>query len=54
MEENLDFKLSYMWRSFLKAREVIQEGSGWRVGNGQAIKVWNDKWILPCGDNLQR
>ena len=29
----------------LKGREVIRRGAKWRVGNGESIKLWGDKWL---------
>lgn len=29
----------------LAARDLINQGLIWRVGNGESIKVWKDKWI---------
>ena len=36
---------SYAWRSILVGREVIRRGAKWRVGNGESIKLWGDKWL---------
>ena len=36
---------SYLWRSLLEGRKVIEEGSIWRVGDGKQIDVWKDKWL---------
>ncbi|KAL4621953.1 hypothetical protein ACB092_06G264100 [Castanea dentata] len=36
---------SYTWRSILKGREVIRRGARWRVGDGESIKIWGDKWL---------
>jgi len=36
---------SYIWRSFCSARENLEGGLLWRVGNGESIKVWKDKWL---------
>ena len=36
---------SYTWRSILKGLEVVRRGSRWRVGNGERISIWEDKWI---------
>ncbi|KAL0014213.1 hypothetical protein SO802_001282 [Lithocarpus litseifolius] len=36
---------SYAWRSILKGREVIRRGARWRVGGGENIKIWRDKWL---------
>ena len=41
---------SYAWRSILIGREVIRKKAKWRVGNGESIKLWGDKWLpsLSC------
>ena len=36
---------SYAWKGILKGRKVIQRGAKWRVGNGNSIKLWGDKWL---------
>ncbi|XP_042980012.1 uncharacterized protein LOC122310200 [Carya illinoinensis] len=36
---------SYVWKSFLAARHVLEEGLLWRVENGKNIKIWVDKWV---------
>jgi hypothetical protein len=37
---------SYIWRSFWNARSLLEEGLFWRVGDGNRIGIWNDKWVL--------
>ena len=36
---------SFVWRSLLATRDVIREGSTWRVGDGQNIGVLSHKWL---------
>lgn len=36
---------SYVWRSLLAARDLIWEGSTWRVGDGKQIGVVSHKWL---------
>ena len=48
MEAELGNNPSYVWRSLLAAREVIKEGSMWKVGDGSSIQVSKHKW-LPTG-----
>lgn len=36
---------SFTWRSILGARKVIELGSKWRVGNGEKIRIWKDRWL---------
>ena len=45
MEANLGRRPSYVWRRLLAAREVIERGSRWIVGNGKKVKIWRDRWI---------
>ena len=36
---------SYAWKSILSARDVIRKGMVWRIGNGQSVRVKEDKWL---------
>ena len=36
---------SFVWRSLLVARDVIREGSTWKVGDGRNIGVLSHKWL---------
>jgi hypothetical protein len=36
---------SYAWLSIFNARKVLERGLMWRVGNGDNIQIWQDKWI---------
>ena len=42
---------SFAWKSILKGREVIQKGAKWRVGNGENILIYQDRW-LPAPSSL--
>jgi hypothetical protein len=33
------------WRSICQARGVLEGGLWWRVGNGESIRIWEDKWL---------
>ena len=37
---------SYAWKSILSARDVIQKGMVWRIGNGSSVRIKEDKWLL--------
>jgi ribonuclease HI len=39
-------KDKYAWRSIIRAREALERGLAWRVGNRESIRVWSDKWLL--------
>ena len=49
MEAQMGKRPTYIWRSILSAREVINMGSRWGIGNGSRVHIWNDKWI-PVAD----
>ncbi|KAH9751892.1 putative reverse transcriptase/RNA-dependent DNA polymerase [Citrus sinensis] len=36
---------SYIWRSILWGRQVLQKGFRWRIGNGEKIQICRDNWI---------
>ncbi|KAF5469111.1 hypothetical protein F2P56_013207 [Juglans regia] len=44
-QAKLGSKPSFIWRSIMDARELVKRGTRWRVGNGEAIKIWEDKWV---------
>lgn len=37
---------SYAWKSILSARDVIQNGMVWWIGNGKSVRIKEDKWLL--------
>lgn len=37
---------SFTWKSIWAAKDLLCEVIRWRVGNGDNIDIWNDKWIL--------
>ena len=45
MEAELGNNPSFVWRSLLAAREIIKEGSRWKVGNGRKIGVFTHRWL---------
>ncbi|XP_023917793.1 uncharacterized protein LOC112029335 [Quercus suber] len=45
MEAKLGRRPSYMWRSLLAAREVLERGSRWLIGDGKKVKIWEDRWL---------
>ena len=36
---------SYAWKSILSARDVIRKGMVWRIGDGQSMRVKEEKWL---------
>jgi ribonuclease HI len=45
LEAKVGNKPSLVWRSFMKAQEIIIRGAIWRVGDGKSIKVKGDRWL---------
>ncbi|XP_042954651.1 uncharacterized mitochondrial protein AtMg00310-like [Carya illinoinensis] len=38
---------SFLWQSITSARPLLKEGLIWRVGDGESMEIWNDKWFPP-------
>lgn len=36
---------SFLWKSLLWGRDLVEKGSRWRVGNGSSIRIYKDRWI---------
>jgi len=37
---------SYAWRSLLHARDLVENGAQWVVGNGRSIQIFKDNWVI--------
>ena len=44
-EAQLGRRPSYAWRSIVAAKQVIDRGSRWCIGNGASVSIWKDRWI---------
>ncbi|XP_059663811.1 uncharacterized protein LOC132309531 [Cornus florida] len=42
---------SWVWKSILSAREIIQKGMRWHIGDGSKVNCWKDNW-LPATSNF--
>jgi hypothetical protein len=51
LEANLGRRSSYAWRSIWNARPLLEDGLIWRVGNGESIQIWGDRWIPSKGSH---
>jgi len=40
---------SFIWRSFMAAKDLLSHGIIWRIGHGSSIKVWGDNWLPYIG-----
>ena len=36
---------SYVWKSILYGRDVIEKGVRWRIGDGCMVKIWQHHWL---------
>ena len=36
---------SYAWKSIFRGRDIIQRGAIWRIGNGEKINIWQQRWL---------
>ncbi|XP_075640217.1 uncharacterized protein LOC142611959 [Castanea sativa] len=45
MEANNPGSASYVWKSIIKGREVIQKGAVWRIGDGRSVSIWGTRWL---------
>ena len=52
MEIRCSPRASFAWKSILQARTVIQNGAQWRIGRGDSVRIWSDKWIPPPSSGL--
>ena len=34
-----------IWKAIEKAREVVQKGAGFIIGDGESVDVWLDLWV---------
>ena len=41
----IGYRPSYFWRSVVQAYYILHEGVGQRIGNGESVDMWQDKWI---------
>ena len=45
MDEGVKTNGSYAWQSILKARQVVDMGSYWTIGDGRSVLIRGDKWL---------
>jgi hypothetical protein len=45
IKAQLGNKPSFVWKSILSSRELIQDGLSWRIGDGSSVHIWGDKWM---------
>jgi hypothetical protein len=45
LESYMGNRPSFAWRTIFSAKELVQQGLILRVGDGNCIKMWGDRWI---------
>lgn len=45
LDASIPHNASYLWRSIYESKVVLKDGLRWRVGTGEHIKIWGDKWL---------
>ncbi|XP_062075523.1 uncharacterized protein LOC133779594 [Humulus lupulus] len=45
-EAKLGAAPSFIWRSLLWGRQIIEAGARWRIGSGEEVRIVEDKWLL--------
>jgi len=45
LRSTLGHKPSYVWRSLCNSKFILKAGNRWRIGEGDDISVWYNKWI---------
>lgn len=45
LQSRLGRNSSFVLKRIYEAKKVLIEGCRWRVGDGQKIKIWGDKWL---------
>ncbi|KAJ0013735.1 hypothetical protein Pint_20054 [Pistacia integerrima] len=45
LEAKVKRSSSFIWRSVMAARSVLESGLMWRIGDGSKVRIWQDKWL---------
>lgn len=45
LHEKVESQPSFLWRSLLKGRELLNLRLRWRIGNGEQVRVFQDPWL---------
>lgn len=45
LEAKIGCQPSYAWRSMLQAKDVINLGARWMIGDGKSARIWKDNWL---------
>ena len=53
-EAKIGHQPSFLWSSILHGREVLREGSYWRIGDGNQVSIWQDRWLPMSSNHMVR
>lgn len=45
LNASLGSRPSLVWRSLMWDKDLVLAGCGWRVGNVEKIRIWEDNWL---------
>ena len=45
LEAQLGSKTSFPWRRIQGACNIVGERLIWRIGEGESVRIWGDKWL---------
>ncbi|KAF7802436.1 reverse transcriptase [Senna tora] len=45
-------RASWGWSSILAGRDTLNLGLGWKLGSGEKISIWKDRWLPPLHNFL--
>lgn len=45
MESSLGSNPSYIWRSLIWGRELLDRGLCWRIEDGSTVDIFRDRWV---------
>ncbi|KAJ0097104.1 hypothetical protein Patl1_28743 [Pistacia atlantica] len=45
LEAKVKRSSSFIWRSVMAARAILESGLMWCIGDGSKVRIWQDKWL---------
>ncbi|CAL1356961.1 unnamed protein product [Linum trigynum] len=45
LEAKVGWRPSYIWRSLMWAQDLLKAGCRWRIGSGEEVRIWGDRWV---------
>ncbi|CAL1392116.1 unnamed protein product [Linum trigynum] len=50
LEAKVGWRPSYVWRSLMRAQDLLKTGCRWGIGTGEEVHIWRDRWIPGLDD----